>query len=93
MNDRGSKQGTKAGLEGMVGRGNESRPCLILKPLHALRAQFGLKELRAQLSSQQGNVLNNGQPHTPVLVLGQLLNGWQQALCQQVNANHLTHST
>ena len=65
--------------------------CLILKPLHALRAKLSFKELRSQLASQQRNVLYDGQPHPPVLVLSQLLNGWQQALSQQINANHLQH--
>lgn len=50
-----------------------------------------LEELCSKLVGQQRNVLQDCQPHTPVLVLCQLLNGWQQALSQQLNANDLVH--
>ena len=65
------------------------RTHLILQPLHALRAQLLLEQLSAQLAGQQGDVLDDGQAHPPVLVLSQLLDGRQQALGQQLNANHL----
>jgi hypothetical protein len=50
-----------------------------------------LEELCTQLVRQQRDVLQDGQPHAPVLVLRQLLNGRQQRLRQQVHPNDLVH--
>lgn len=63
--------------------------CLILEPLHALWTKLGFKELGSKLGSQQGDVLNDGQPHPPMLVLSQLFNCRQQTLSKQVNAYNL----
>lgn len=45
-----------------------------------------------QLSSQQGHVLNDGQPHSPLGIFSQLHNGRQQGLGQLSDANHLIHA-
>jgi hypothetical protein len=50
-----------------------------------------LEELDAKLGGQQRDVVDDGQPHAPVLVCRQIPNRWQQALCQQVDANHCIH--
>ena len=42
-----------------------------------------------QLSSQQRHVLNDGQPDSPLGVLGQLHNGGQQRHGQLMDANHV----
>ena len=63
----------------------------VLQPLHALGPQLVLEELGAQLGGQQGHILDDGQAHAPVLVRGQLLDGGQQGLRQQVDPDHLVH--
>lgn len=41
----------------------------VAKPTHAQAAQLFIEELDAKLAGQQWDVLNNGQPHPPLLVL------------------------
>ena len=48
-----------------------------------------MEELGPQLARQKGDVLDDRQPHTPVLVLGQVLDCWQETLSQQFDPNHL----
>ncbi len=62
---------------------------LVFQPAHALAAQLLLKEFGTQLACKQWNVLQDGQAHAPVFVLGPLLNCWQEALCKQFNADDL----
>jgi hypothetical protein len=50
-----------------------------------------LEELCAQLVGEQGDVLQDGQPHAPVLVLRQLLDCGQQGLREQLDADDLVH--
>lgn len=45
-----------------------------------------------QLSGQQGHVLDDGQPHSPLGIFSQLHNGRQQGLGQLSDANHLIHA-
>lgn len=45
-----------------------------------------------QLPSQQGHVLNDCQPHSPLGILCQLHNGWQQRLGKLPDANHFVHA-
>lgn len=62
---------------------------VINEPGHAQAVKFLVKEFDAQLTSQQWHVLNDGQTHTPLWVLGQLDDSRQQALWQLLDTNHL----
>lgn len=62
---------------------------LVGEPFEALGPKLLLEEIGAQLACQEGDVVNDGQAYTPVLVLCQLLNCRQQALSQQLDADHL----
>ena len=44
----------------------------IAKPVHTKAGELLVEEIHAQLTSEQRNVLDDGQPDTPLLVLGQL---------------------
>ena len=59
----------------------------IPQPAHTQRAEFLVEELHAQLRCEQGHVLDDGQPHAPLLVFRQLHDGWEQALRQQLDAD------
>lgn len=61
----------------------------VAKPTHAQGAELLVKELHTQLASQQGDVLDDGEAHTPLLVLGQLDDGGQEGLREEVDANNL----
>ena len=50
-----------------------------------------LEELDAQLGGEEGDVVDDGQAHAPVLVGRQLRYGWQQALRQEVDADDRVH--
>lgn len=56
-------------------------------PSRCCHAPVQCRSLWTHLTSQQWHILNDGQPHAPVLVSCQLLDGWQQRLRQQVHAN------
>lgn len=50
----------------------------VTKPSHAQVAELFVKELDAELAGQQGNILDDGETHSPLLVLCQVDDGWQQ---------------
>jgi len=62
---------------------------LISKPFHAEIAQFILKEFRAELSCQNGDMLNDRQTNSPLVVLRQIFDGGKQRLRQYVDADGL----
>ena len=64
-------------------------PHLVLKPDHALGPELVLEEVGAELGGEERDVLDDGEPHAPVAVLCELLDGGQEALGQQVDADDL----
>ena len=62
---------------------------MINQPGHAKTVQFLVEELNTQLTSQQGHVLDDGQPDPPLGVLCQLHDGWEERLAQLLDANDL----
>lgn len=60
----------------------------IAEPSHAEVAELLVEELNAELAGEEGNVLDDSEAHTPLLVLGQLDNGWEKGLGEQVDANN-----
>ena len=42
-----------------------------------------------QLLGEKGHVLDDGKPHSPLLVLGQLQNGREERLCELADPDHL----
>ena len=73
----------------VVGGGLADGEHMIEQPVSVQVIEFLVEELYAQLTGQQRHVLDNGETHTPLGVLGQLDNGRQQALRQSLDANHL----
>ena len=59
----------------------------------ACRTHFAItqRKERTELRGEEGDVLDDGQTHAPVLVLRKLLYRRQQRLRQQVYADHLVH--
>ena len=47
----------------------------IAQPAHAQAAQLLVEEFNAQLASQQRDILDNSQPHSPLFVFCQLNDG------------------
>lgn len=70
-------------MSGSLTNGEDGVP----QPTHAQVAQFLIKELDTELAREQGNVLDDGKANSPLLVLGQLNDCWQQRLRQQVDAD------
>ena len=62
---------------------------MINQPGHAETVQLLVKEVHPQLSSQEWHVLNDGEPHPPLGVLGQLHDCRQQGLTQLLDADDL----
>lgn len=52
----------------------------VAEPRHAQRVELLVEELDAKLAGQQRDVLDDGEPDTPVLVLGQLHDGREKRL-------------
>jgi len=52
----------------------------IAKPAHAQAAELLVKELDAQLRCQQRDILDDGQPDAPLLVLGERDDGGEKGL-------------
>ena len=61
---------------------------MIDQPGHAQRVEFVVEELHAELSGQEGHVLDDGEAHPPLGVLGQLDDGRQEGLGQLLDADH-----
>lgn len=59
----------------------------VAEPAHAQTAELLVEELDAELAGKQRNVLDDGQPDAPLLVLGELDNGREQRLGKEVDAN------
>lgn len=59
----------------------------ISEPAHTQGAEFFIEELHAKLTSEQGNVLNDSQAHSPLLVFGQLDDCRQERLREQIDAD------
>lgn len=72
-----------------VDGGLADRVNLVLQPLDAVPAELLLKGRGAQLLCQSRHVLDDGHAHAPVLVLGQVLDGGQEGLREQLDAHHL----
>lgn len=64
----------------------------IAQPRHAERAELVVKELHAELSGEEGNVLDDGLTDPPLLVLGELHDGGKKRLRQAINADNYISS-
>ena len=72
----------------ILSRGLTNREDGVAEPAHAEAAQLLVEELYAKLGGKEGNVFNNGQTHTPLLVLGKLDDGRKKGLGEKLNANN-----
>mmetsp|Transcript_26285 Transcript_26285/g.88051 ORF Transcript_26285/g.88051 Transcript_26285/m.88051 type:complete len:445 (-) Transcript_26285:788-2122(-) len=63
----------------------------VCEPRRAERRQLPVKELRAQLLGKQGDVLDDGEPHAPLTVLGELHHRGEKALREEVHADDRVH--
>jgi hypothetical protein len=59
----------------------------VAKPAHAETAELLVEKLHAKLRGEKRNVFDNGQPYTPLLVLGELDDSRKKRLREQFNAN------
>jgi len=64
----------------------------ISQPSHAQVSELLVEEVHSQLSSQEGNVLYDGQSHSPLFVLSQLHNRRKQILREEIDSYHTVHS-
>lgn len=64
----------------------------IAQPRHAERAELVVKELHAELSGEEGNVLDDGLTDPPLLVLGELHNSRKKGLRQSVDTDNYCQS-
>lgn len=62
---------------------------LIFEPAHAQALELVIEEILAELGCQQGNVLDDGEPHTPMSVLRELHNGRKERVRELIHADHL----
>lgn len=60
----------------------------VTEPAHAQAAELLVKELDAKLRREKGNVFDNGQTHTPLLVFGELDNGGEKGLRKKFDADN-----
>lgn len=49
----------------------------ISQPTHAQITELLVEELDTQLASEEGNIFDDSQTDSPLLVFGQLHNGWK----------------
>lgn len=59
----------------------------VAEPAHAQTAELFVKELDAELRSKKGNVFDDCETDTPLLVLSELDNGGEEGLREELNAN------
>jgi hypothetical protein len=59
----------------------------VAQPRHTERAELIVKELHAELSGEQGNVLDDGLSDPPLLVLGEFHNGGEKRLRQTIDTD------
>ncbi len=52
----------------------------VAKPVHAEVAELLVEEVDTQLAGKKGNVLDNGEANSPLLVLGKLHDGREKRL-------------
>lgn len=60
----------------------------VAEPCHAQGSQLVVKELHAELSRNQGDILDDGLSDSPLLILGQLHDGRQDGLRQAVDTDN-----
>lgn len=60
----------------------------VTKPPHAQVTKLFVEEFDAQLAGKKRNILNNGQANSPLLILGQLDNGWEKGLGEELNSDN-----
>jgi hypothetical protein len=59
----------------------------VTEPAHAQAAELLVEKLDAELRGKKGNVFDNSETDTPLLVLGELNNGGEEGLGKELNAN------
>jgi hypothetical protein len=59
----------------------------VTEPAHAQAAELLVEELDAELRGKKGNVFDNSETDTPLLVLGELDNGGEKGLRKELNAD------
>jgi hypothetical protein len=59
----------------------------VAEPAHAQAAELLVEELYAKLRRKKGNVFDNGQPNTPLLILGKLDYSGEEGLRKELDAD------
>jgi len=59
----------------------------ITEPAHAQAAELLVEELDAELRGKKGNVFDDSETDTPLLVLSELDDGGEEGLGEELNAN------
>ena len=59
----------------------------VTEPAHTQATELLVEELDAELRGKKGNVFDDSETDTPLLVLGELDNGGEEGLGEKLNAN------
>lgn len=71
----------------VLSRGLTDRENGVAEPAHAQAAELLVEELDAELRGKKGNVFDDGETDTPLLVFGELDNGGEEGLGKKLDAN------
>ena len=76
----------------VVGCGLANREHVVEQPVGVQVVELLVEELDAELAGEQRHVLDDGEAHAPLGVLGELHYRRQQRLRQRLHADHLVHT-
>lgn len=68
-------------------RGFTDRKHSVTQPAHAQAAELLIKELDAELRGEEGDIFDNGEANTPLLVFSELNDSGEKGLREKLNAN------